>query len=119
MTPKLRDDSCTATSGVLAKSLSPNLRHLFDRMWHLGFGTIRGLNIRAGDPLLDPPPLVIRTIRLADAGPPNQASAVSDFALKREQIAFQRQLAAIDAGVIDVIKVHDGLPVSFELHESL
>ncbi|MEX0678369.1 MAG: hypothetical protein WD063_14910 [Pirellulales bacterium] len=41
----------------------------------------------------------------------------ADYPLKREQLAFQRELAAIGTGVIDVIKVHDGLPVGLEFRE--
>ena len=100
-----------------AGSLSPNLRRLLDRMWQLGYGTVRGLHVRAGDPLFDPPPLVVRTVRLSEAGPPRHKSAKADYSLKREQIAFQRELAAIDSGVIDIVKVHGGLPVGLDIHE--
>lgn len=100
-----------------AGSLSPNLRRLLDRMRRLGYGTIRGLHVRAGDPLFNPPPLVVRMVRLAEAGPPCREPASAEYALNREQIAFQRELAVIDTGVIDVIKVHDGLPVGLEIHE--
>lgn len=102
-----------ATGGLL----SPNLSRLLDRMWRLGYGTVRGLHVRAGDPLFDPPPIVVRTVRLSEAGPPRCKSANANFALNREQSALQRELAAIDTGVIDVIKVHDGLPVGLEIHE--
>lgn len=100
-----------------AGSLSPNLRRLLDRMWRLGYGTVRELHVRAGDPLFYPPPIVVRTVRLSEAGPPRRNQANADFTLKREQLAFQRELAAIDTGVIDVIKVHDGLPVGIDINE--
>jgi hypothetical protein len=86
-------------------------------MWRLGYGTVRGLHVRAGDPLFDPPPQVICTVRLSEVGPPRPKSATADYPLKRAQLAFQRELAAIGTGVIDVIKVHDGLPVGLEFHE--
>ena len=104
-------------SDATAGSLSPNLRRLLDRMRRLGYGTIRGLHVRAGDPLFDPPPLVVRMVRLTEAGPPCRELPSVEYALKREQIAFQRELVAIGTGVIDVVKVHDGLPVGLEFHE--
>jgi len=106
-------------AGTSAGSPSPNLRRLLDRMWRLGFGTIRGLHVRAGDPLFDPPPLVVRTVRLAEAATRRRESASADCLLKREQTAFQEQLASIGSGVIDVIKIHDGLPVGLEIIEQL
>lgn len=99
-------------------SPSPNLRRLLERMRRLGFGIIRGLHVRAGDPLFDPPPTVVRSIRLAELDSDHSRSLPEEFVLNREQLAFQRQLALIDSGVIDVIKVHDGLPVNLEIRES-
>jgi hypothetical protein len=40
-----------------------------------------------------------------------------EFSLKAEHIRFQQELASIGDGVIDVVKVHDGLPVGLEIHE--
>jgi hypothetical protein len=39
--------------------------------------------------------------------------------LKQEHLAFQREVASIGNGVIDIIKVHDGLPVGLEIQEQL
>lgn len=108
-----RRKNASATAG----SLSPNLRRLLDRMWRLGYGTIRGLHVRAGDPLFDPPPLVVRSLRLSGCGATCRERASGDYSLKGEQIAFQRELATIGTGVIDVVKVHDGLPVGLEIRE--
>lgn len=108
-----RRETIETTSG----SLSPNLRRLFERMRRLGYGTIHGLHVLAGDPLFNPPPLVVRTVRLSDHVSTSQGTANADYTLKREQIALLRELTAIEAGVIEVIKVHDGLPVGLEMHE--
>lgn len=110
---RCRRKDADATAG----SLPPNLRRLFTRMRRLGYGTIRGLHVRSGDPLFDPPPRVIRAVRLTEAGPPCRESANADYALKREHFAFAAELEAIGNGVIDVIKVHDGLPVGLEISE--
>ena len=100
-----------------AGSLSPSLRRLLERMRRLGYGTVRGLHVRAGDPLFSPPFQVVRTVLLPEADAPRRALASGNFVLKREHIAFHRELAGIDNGVIDVIKVHDGLPVVLEINE--
>ncbi len=100
-----------------AGSLSPNLRHVCERVWQLGFGIVRGLHVRAGDPLLDPPPNVVCTFRCDATTATKQEHVVPTFMLKPEHRAFQQKLAAIGDGVIDVIKVHDRLPVSLEVRE--
>ncbi len=106
-------------TGCSSGTLSPNLCYMLVRMWKLGFGMIRGLHIRAGDPVFDPPPQFVRTINCRQQDARSRAPASRDFALKQEQIVFQRALAAIDTGVIDVIKVHDGLPMIIEIQEQL
>lgn len=99
------------------EQFSENLRYVFNRMWRMGYGTVRGLHFRDGDPLLDPPFDVVRTVRLPDSSPPRQLVITSHCPPNREHFAFQRELAAIGTGVIDVVKVHDGLPVGLEIHE--
>jgi hypothetical protein len=49
----------------------------------------------------------------ADGGEPSG----SPFKWQPSHIGFQRQLAAIGDGVIDVIKVHDRVPVCLEMRE--
>ena len=95
-------------AGIPASSLSPNMRRLLRRMRRLGYGTIHRLHVRAGAPVFDPPPVVVRTVRLSEFEPGGRKPTRDDFALNRQQIALVRQLAAIDTGVVDVIKVHVG-----------
>jgi hypothetical protein len=92
---------------------SPNVRYAFQRMWRLGYGTFRGVHVRDGDLQLDTPFRVVRSVRF-----PDEATTRRDLApVKREHFAFQRELKTIGTGVIDVIKVHDGLPVGLEIDE--
>ena len=46
------------------EQFSENLRYVFNRMWRMGYGTVRGLHFRDGEPVLDPPFDVVRTVRL-------------------------------------------------------
>ncbi len=103
-------------SDATARSLSPNLLHLFHRMWRMGYGTIRGVHFRDGDPLLDPPFLPVRKARLTEAAWPCRESAPADFALKREHVRFLEELAATGTGVVD-IKVVKGLPADLDIYE--
>lgn len=102
---------------VSSGSLSPNLLRLLERMRRIGFGTIRGLHVRAGDPLFDPPFQIIRVHRTTEPAPSRTPAQTHGFALKREQTRFAEILAEIGNGVIDLIKVHEGLPTVVEIHE--
>jgi hypothetical protein len=99
--------------------LSPACRSLLELICRVNFGRIEALAVRGGEPVLDPPPRVVRAVRLAEVGPSRPEPAGAQYSLKREQIAMVEALAAIGTGVIEVIKVHDGLPVVLEIHEQV
>lgn len=94
----------------------PDLRYAFQRMWQLEYGTFRGVHVRDGLILLDPPFRVVRSARFSEAAAQKRSGS---FPPRKEHFAFQRELVAIGDGVIEVIKVHDGLPVGLEIDEQL
>lgn len=98
--------------------LSPAYRGLLESIRQVNFGRIEGLVVRGGEPVLDPPPRVVRAVRLAENARWRPEPAGAPCRLKREQIALVQELAAIGTGVIRTIKVHDGLPVALEIHET-
>lgn len=101
------------------EQFSPNLRYAFQRMWQLGYGTFRGVYVCDGDLVLDPPFRVVRTARFPESVTTRRPEADGTFPLKREHFAFRREVASIGNGVINMIKVHDGLPVGLEIDEQL
>jgi hypothetical protein len=100
-------------------SLSSNQRRLLERMQQLGFGTIRGLHVRNGEPQFDPPFEITRTARLPGNNAARPELALNDFVLKRAQTSFFEELMAINDGIIEQLKVQDGLPVWIEVREAL
>ena len=115
--PKQRRPPGVSAGAVpTSRSLSPNLRHVFDDMWRMGYGTIRGIHVRDGDLLLDPLFLPVRKVRLSEEAWPRQKSAQADYALKREHIRFLEEITAISTGVVDV-KFVKGLPVDLDIYE--
>lgn len=99
-------------------ALSPNQRRLLEGMRRLGYGTIRGLHVRGGEPIFDPPPEVLgihRTVTPASA----QRHDPETFVLCGEQRALIQHLSRLGDGVVELIKVHDGLPVHLEIPESI
>lgn len=93
---------------------SHNLQSLMNRMWQMGYGTLRRVPIHNGDIATDPTYEVIRTVRFTSPAAERPDPAVP---LKPEHFAFAAEVQSIGNGVIDVIKVHAGLPVSLEISE--
>jgi hypothetical protein len=77
-------------------ALSTRNRALLRLMRQVNFGRIEELHVRGGQPILDPPPRIIRVIRL-DASDVNVLNVDSgNFELKAEHIRLfeQRVLSA-------------------------
>ncbi|MBU4399171.1 MAG: hypothetical protein KKE86_07530 [Planctomycetes bacterium] len=89
---------------------------MFDYMWRMGYGIIRGIHVRDGDPQLTPPFFPVRKARLSEEAWSRRESANADYQLTREHIRLQEELAALGTGVVDV-KVVSGVPVDLDLHE--
>lgn len=90
-------------------SLPDPWRQLIDRMESLGFGSLHGVVIRDGDPVLDPKPRIIRERKYPNDNLPRTPRTVE--AVLREQvvelIGYCRQLGN---GVIETLEVKHGLP---------
>ncbi|MBU1701015.1 MAG: hypothetical protein KJ970_13915 [Candidatus Eisenbacteria bacterium] len=62
-----------------------------------------------GEPVLDPPPRVVREIRLGRAGP-GPAKGKDDFLLKKQVIDLFDEMTRVDNGQIERIDIQGGLP---------
>lgn len=111
-----RSPGVGAVAVPTSRSLSPNLRYIFDYMWCMGYGIIRGIHVCDGDPQLTPPFFPVRKARLSEEAWSRRESTNADYQLTREHIRFQEELAALGTGVVDV-KVVAGMPVDLDLHE--
>ncbi len=78
------------------------------------FGTIHDLRFRGGEPVFDPPPRVIRRVKLGGHNTARPQAAAADFALKQEWVEFFNHLDACVNGTVLVIEVAHGLPLFFE-----
>src|SRR4051794_21272790 len=76
------------------RDLSPQRQRLAELMQNANFGTIYALPVRAGEPILDPLPRVVREFKFseaADNGPRPELDS-ADFALKSELVQFFEEL---------------------------
>jgi hypothetical protein len=90
---------------------------LIERMQRLGFGTIEGLVIRDGDPVLTPPPHVVRDVKFCAENGPRRETGLSDFTLKAPVEDFLANLDAIGNGTIRSLEVRHGLPFRMQVEE--
>jgi hypothetical protein len=79
-------------------------------MQQLYYGQILGLEVRAGQPVLDPPPRFVRDVKLASAESPHLERRPGDFLLKQQVVELLAYFDQLQNGVIDVIEIKHGLP---------
>lgn len=101
----------------LKSSLTPSQQKLLTEMQRINYGRIEGLVVRAGQPVLDPRPRIIREIKFGGENGPRAESAKADFALKAQVRDLLAQLEALGDGVVPCIEIQRGLPFRMTLEE--
>jgi hypothetical protein len=91
-------------------SLSPACRQLLELMQLVNFGRIEGLVVRAGDPVLDPIPRVVREVKFGGENGPRPERNAGNFALKEQVVELFRHLDLLGDGTAEVLEVKHGLP---------
>jgi hypothetical protein len=92
------------------RSLSGDRQRLVELMQRLGFGLIKGLQVRDGNPVLDPLPEVTREHKFGGENGPRPELAATDFALKTQVIELFREFDRLRDTTIAVLEVKHGLP---------
>lgn len=98
-------------------SLSPAQAQLVECMQRLYYGRIERLVVRGGQPVMDPPPRVVRDVKINGKNRPGMKVHRQDFMLKAEVRKFLSNLEAIGNGTIRNVEVKDGLPFRMEIEE--
>jgi hypothetical protein len=99
-------------------SLSTQQKRLLETLQRTNYGRIEGLRIRGGQPIFDPPPRVVKDVKLGatDIGARPELES-GDFALKREHIELFEQFRNLGNGTIDCLVVKGGLPFLLTLEQ--
>ena len=101
---------------VRKASLDEGSQRLIAMMHRIGFGRIEALRVSDGRPVLDPPPRVIREVRLgAESVIPRQVSD-ADFAVKRAVVDLLAEMAVVGVATV-AIEVRHGLPARLIVEE--
>lgn len=102
---------------AVKSSASEPRRRLIELMQELGFGRIEALPVRAGDPVLDPPPTIVREVKFGGQNAARDERTLGDFTLKAQVVELFDELDRLGDGVIDVLTIKHGLP--FNMHVNL
>lgn len=97
--------------------LSPSQQKLLTEMQRINYGRIEGLPVRRGEPVMDPPPRIVREIKFGGENGPRPEMAMADFALKSQVRDLLAQLEALGDGMVACIEVQRGLPFRMTVEE--
>jgi hypothetical protein len=86
-------------------------------MQSLRFGTIEGLVVCGGEPVIDPPPRIVRDVKFGGENGPRPEAKLNDFALKEQVRDLLDQMDALGNGIIGCLEVKHGLPFRMEVEE--
>lgn len=95
--------------------LSPARHRLLALLRALNFGRVEHLEVRGGEPVLDPRPRAVREYKFAGENGPRPGPCPVGTALKDQQRELLRLLDAVGDGVITVLTCKHGLPFQAEL----
>jgi hypothetical protein len=105
-----RRQATTPVASATKHSLSRDGQRLVELMQEINFGRIEGLAVANGEPVFDPPPRVVREIKLGGENGPRPERAAPDFALKGQLAELFQHLGRLGDGTVDVLQVKNGLP---------
>ncbi|HCF06303.1 MAG TPA: hypothetical protein DEU72_08760 [Desulfomicrobiaceae bacterium] len=100
-------------------SLTPARRRLLELMQEINFGRIEGLAVRGGEPVLDPPPRVVREIKFGGENGPRRELGSDDFALKAQAVEFFTHLSRLGDGTVEILEIKHGLPFRMSVEEAV
>ena len=70
-----------------------------------------------GEPVMDPPPYVVREIKFPSENGPRPEITKADFALKAHVLDLLANLEALGDGVVSCIEIQRGLPFRMTIEE--
>lgn len=112
-----RRQAAPIPSSMSKQQLTLSQRRLLELMQEISFGSIEGLVVRGGQPVMDPAPRRRREVRLGGENGPRPERELHDFVLKVQFVELFAQLQQIGDGEVDLIEVRHGLPQRLILAE--
>jgi hypothetical protein len=104
-----------ASTSSTRRSLSPARQQLLTILQKLSYGRIERLEVRSGEPVLDPMPGLVREHKFGGESGSRAEANLSDFVLREQHLDLFRLLDVIGNGTILVLTFKAGLPFNAEL----
>ena len=101
----------------MKSALSDPRRRFIELMQRLNFGRIEGLVIHAGDPILSPPPRIVRDMKFCGDNRARPEADLDDFPLKSEVLDLFEQFDELPNTTIHCLEVKHGLPFRMQVEE--
>jgi len=76
----------------------------------INVGAIEGLKVENGEPVFDPPPMVLKDVKLDSDEGPRPELGLGDFVLSDEVIRLMSRLVEIGCGTLRRVEVRAGIP---------
>ena len=105
--------------GLTKCDLTASKRKLLELMQHINFGRIDGLTIENSEPVFDPPPRVVREIKLGGVYSPRPEIESDNFTLKSKAVEFLSHLEHLCNGTVETIEIKHGLPFHMRIEEPI
>ena len=96
---------------VMKGALSAARQQLVELMQDVNYGRIEGLEVKDGEPVLEPRPRVLRVILLGKENRPHAGRASADFALKEKVTELLEVFDRERSFTIRELVIDNGLPV--------
>lgn len=96
-------------------SLTGPQQQLVELLQQINFGRVEGLLVRNGAPVFNPPPRVVRKLKVGADNSPRPEFVFDDFLLKQQMEELLSAIEQMGNGEVLVIEVRYGLPLSLEV----
>jgi len=98
-------------------TLLPAQAELVDLMQQLDFGTIEGLVVRDGLPVMKPRPRIVRDVKFGAGNGRRNEAGLTDFALKSSVRELMTTLTSLGNATVRRLEVKHGLPFRMQVEE--
>jgi len=103
----------------IRNALSPAKARLLALMQQLNWGRIESLHVSDGEPLFEPPPRIVRDIKLGSENGPRNKPFRQDFFVKIQLSELFMELEELGEGVVERLEVKRGLPYRLRVETPL
>jgi len=103
---------------MTSAQLSHQGQRLITWMRSIRFGRIENLQIRCGEPVLDPSPRIVREYKFGVVSEKDASNVPGNFTLKSEVVELFRVFTKLQDGRVDVLELRHGLPFRLVVTDS-